>query len=96
MRKAIIVLVACGGPSTPAQVDTHFACGKEPCDARAQYCQKTASDVVGGADTYACKTLPGVCQSSRDCACFPQDTPCALFKLCAVTGAGFTLTCPGG
>lgn len=97
---AVAVVGSCGGrAASPQSVDAHFPCGSKPCDARAEYCERSVNG-VSGPMTETCKPLPRACSGSRDCACFPESTPCALFKMCSAAPAGdrvgFTLMCPEG
>lgn len=70
-----------------------FACGEMLCDSSSSYCQVQISDVGGEPNSYSCTPLPDACGNPVDCACLMSEF-CG--DMCEATGAGFTLTCPGG
>lgn len=71
----------------------YFACGDLLCDSSSFYCLFQVSDIGGEPSTYSCTPLPDACGNPVDCTCL-ADQACG--DLCEATGAGFTLTCPGG
>jgi hypothetical protein len=83
--------VADAGGCTPAAGE--FACGHLFCTAADDYCRRSVSDVAGIPDDWACIALPGGCGATPDCTCLAGET-CG--DMCAASGDGFVLTCPGG
>lgn len=79
------------GTCTPPE--GNFACGAGFCETSTSYCQRTTSDVGGFPDSFTCRPLPAACSGGASCACLAGEV-CS--NLCAETGGGFTLTCPGG
>lgn len=96
---ASILAWACAAPKAPPPPQPTFACGERTCDARTSYCERQLSDTKGP-EIDACKPLPDPCRGAADCGCFPEGTPCILFKQCSATPAGdrvgLTVACPGG
>lgn len=46
-----------------------FSCGEERCVQDTQYCSRTVSGVMGGADSFACVDVPSDCTSMATCDC---------------------------
>lgn len=74
-----------------------FNCGHGFCNSATQYCQKTTSDVAGLPDSFTCVDLPAGCAGGMpSCACIGDPCGAPIAGMCAATGTGFTVTCPGG
>jgi hypothetical protein len=77
------------------------SCGSHYCDVTKSYCEIYLSDVFEIPTDYRCRPLPPECRpksgTSRECDCFPANTPCLSFCGHIVTGGwhGFHLTCQG-
>jgi hypothetical protein len=84
------------GSCMPPQANL-FNCGHGFCDSATQYCNKTNTDVGGTADSYGCAPLPAACAGMpASCTCIGAPCGSPIPGMCAASGTGFIVTCPGG
>lgn len=83
--------IAANGSCEPAAGT--FVCGPRFCQAGAEYCERSVSDVGGLPDTYRCN-LSTACDDRPSCACLAEEL-CG--DMCTTDeNQNPTVTCPGG